>query len=380
MDNYFILHHDGFPMQLRTGNKTSFHLSCNSYVKNKHPDLFARLRPQVAKKFPKCIAKLKEKAQQKPEPRKKMTAEQKRKRKEGLTVAEKEEEVQEMLASKRQWGRVLPVTVVVSLAMLLYSLSLSGVPMSSGLALPVILGHIRAEGYSHLLHSQQPLHIVASMKDAGWLPEPKEIFWARGTVNRFYREVGMSMRMGTGNIAKPVRPAELANLRRLMGIRLLWTMVSYNITPEFVFQTDETGVSLLPFSESGRAAAGTSEVKWLGYKDKRQFTCVPIIDGEGKLVSPTQTIWGGTEYCAKTGARLYSATPQPKHQEETKEDLYHEQSGTHWTTFGTFKRLVEQLAEHVRAVCVAMYREFAETAWVLVLDCYAVHISEAFIT
>ena len=87
-------------------------------------------------------------------------------------------------------------------------------------------------------------------------------------------------------------------------------MVVNNVIPKLVFQMDETGVSLLPFSKRGRAQAGISEVLWHGWDEKRQFTITPIINGEGELVQPTQMIWGGTEY--KKGSnppeRLYGAT------------------------------------------------------------------------
>ena len=182
------------------------------------PLIFGKLRPQIALRFPERIEALKNKPPKKKDQRKKQS-------KEAVSMEEKEQEIKSMLAEKQNKGRrVLPSSLVVSIALLLYSISMSGAPMSSGLALPVILAHIAAEGYgakgphNSLVHSCQPSFPVQSMKLSGFVPEPGRMFWSQRTVNKFYRSIGLTMRQGTGNICKAVQPVELANLRKLMGL------------------------------------------------------------------------------------------------------------------------------------------------------------------
>ena len=45
----------------------------------------------------------------------------------------------------------------------------------------------------------------------------------------------------------------------------------------------------------------------------------------------------------------------------------------------TLKRLVLGLAEHVKKVCEADGLEFATTYWILIMDCYSVHICQEFL-
>lgn len=85
-----------------------------------------------------------------------------------------------------------------AIAMLLYHLYAAGVPMSSSLALPVILAEIGRQKCKHLLHSKQTAHpLGGTMKSHGIEPEPGKMFWTRRVVNLFYQKIGLSMREGT---------------------------------------------------------------------------------------------------------------------------------------------------------------------------------------
>ena len=260
--------------------------------------------------------------------------------------------------------------------------------MTSGTALPLMIGHIVAEGYGSILHSYHhgPMGKVALsgvMKDHGLVPEAGRIWLSTRAVCRFYTDIGMSMRSGTSSISKKPQPSEAASLRNIMKLRLLFCMVTHSVVPQLVFQIDETGVSLLPFSKRGRAQAGVSEVLWHGWDEKRQFTVTPIIDGEGKVIQPSQMIWGGQEYKKVGGVftseRLNGACPKPEVRAKHQEQLYHEQSNSHWCTIGTLKILVQKLYEHTITVCEALGLDVATQVFILVLDCYAVHIGEEFL-
>jgi hypothetical protein len=75
----------------------------------------------------------------------------------------------------------------------------------------------------------------------------------------------------------------------------------------------------------------------------------------------------------------YGATPSSTVAEECEKTLCHVQSPTHRCTFSTFCRLADNLAIHAVAVMLELSLDPEEQAWIIVLDCYAVHISEKFL-
>ena len=179
--------------------------------------------------------------------------------------------------------------------------------MTSSVALPLMLAHITSQGHANLLHSKQsPAPLLGTMRINGITAEQGKVFLTRRAVNQFYNDIGLSMRRGTGCFSKAIKPAEVDGLKDLLTYRLLFLMVHKIVPPELVFQFDETGCSLLPFSKRGRAQRGCKEVRFFGMDDKRQFTLTPVIDGLNKLIFPTQMIWAGTEIL-KIGDRGHAA-------------------------------------------------------------------------
>ena len=217
------------------------------------------------------------------------------------------------------------------------------------------------------------------MRVNGLVPERGRVFFTKRAVNQFYHDIGLTMRKGTSCFSKAIKPAEVDSLKEMMTYRLLWWMVKKAVPAELVFQFDETGCSLLPFSKRGRAQGGCSEVKFFGMDDKRQFTLTPVIDGLNKLIFPTQMIWAGTEIL-KNGDRGQGATPSESVKALHAEHLQHVQTASHWCTIGTIQLLIIAIATHVASV-VADNSDLAGEAqhWIVVLDCYAVHIGEEFI-
>ena len=92
-------------------------------------------------------------------------------------------------------------------------------------------------------------------------------------------------------------------------------------------------------------------------------------------------IWGGKEYKEGTTERLYSATAHKsgKVAEECKEHLYHNQTESHWCTIGSLKEFICKLYVHVTVVCAALGLDVAMQTFILVLDCYSVHIGQEFL-
>ena len=83
-------------------------------------------------------------------------------------------------SSNRNGHRALPAAVVLGLAMMLYAQFLAGVPMNSAIALPMMLGHIRANNCGHLLHSMQTpvaLPVHPSLAKMSIPLEPGRIFF-----------------------------------------------------------------------------------------------------------------------------------------------------------------------------------------------------------
>jgi len=290
-------------------------------------------------------------------------------------------------------NQVVPSTIFVGLAMLLWSQYLAGVPLTCSLALPMVVGYFRANGVSHLLHSMQTsVPLLISLKAAGFAHEPGKVFWTKRLLNRFFLKIGLSMRKGTCNHGKSKKPAEVDGLRKLLGLRLLWVMVKKCVPRGLIFQLDETGVDLLPLHNYGRAAQGSKEVNFHGIDEKRQFTLTPVIDGDGELLKPTQTIWGGQEFKTipdpadpkgrrriPTSEFASGACPSQAVQDQFSETLVHVQTESHWCTFGSFIRLITSIATHAMQKMHALGLDVTDQHWIIVMDVYSVHISEAFI-
>ena len=129
--------------------------------------------------------------------------------------------------------------------------------MTSSVALPLMLAHIRSQGFGNLLHSKQsPAPLLGTMRINGLVPERGRVFLTKRAVNQFYNDIGLTMRAGTGCFSKAIKPAEVDSLKEILTYRLLWLMVQKCVPPELVFQFDETGCSLLPFSKRDRAQRG----------------------------------------------------------------------------------------------------------------------------
>ena len=85
-------------------------------------------------------------------------------------------------------------------------------------------------------------------------------------------------------------PDGFIDIKRMFLRRVVFIVRKFNIPPALFINLDETGVCLLP---SQKRTWGPSEVKQisvLGWGDKRQFTVIPAISAEGKLVGKAQVI------------------------------------------------------------------------------------------
>ena len=156
----------------------------------------------------------------------------------------------------------------------------------------------------------------------------------------------------------------------IMYLRLLFMVVMFAIPQYLVYNFDETGVELLRFGNIGRAQRGLAEVSWHGFDDKRQFTACIIINALGEIILPTQVIWRGEP--GLTGAC-------PKRSQSDPAYLRHTQSKSHWTTLETLKELMLLLFEDFKKQCIKNGLDPLTQKWVLMMDCYPVHIGAEFL-
>ena len=166
---------------------------------------------------------------------------------EAPTMSEKAIEVETIFGTHDESKKSIhSAGCLMAVAMVLYSLFLAGVPMTSALALPVILAKIKSLGFGHQLHSKQSCHpLDGTLKSNGLQAEKGKMLWTRRVVNLFYQKIGLSMRNGTKNFSKAKKPEEVEDLRQVLFYRLLFVMVTKKVAPAFTFQMDETGVPLL---------------------------------------------------------------------------------------------------------------------------------------
>ena len=253
---------------------------------------------------------------------------------------------------------------------MLWTMSQSGLPMTCAIALPLIIGHMMESGYENLIHPEQVYYPLESMASAGIKPHKGCTFWSQRIVNRFCSRIGLSMRKGTKSFSKQRDDEQIKACRYIMYLRLLFMVVTFCIPEYLVYNFDETGVELLRFGKYGREQRGFAEVSWHGFDDKRQFTACIVINALGEMVNPTQIIWRGK-------AGLHGACP--KGDQTDSEYLQHTQSASHWTTLETLKELILLIAADVKRQCEANGLDYPSQKWVLMMDCYSVHIRADFL-
>ena len=104
-------------------------------------------------------------------------------------------------------------------------------------------------------------------------------------------------------------------------------------------------------------------------------------------------VWGGNEFKTvkdpsdpagrkriSTGELATGALPSEEVIKLHADHLWHVQTPTHWCTFSSFCCLINGLAAHAESEMAKMGLDVSTQFWIVVIDCYAVHISKQFIT
>ena len=84
-----------------------------------------------------------------------------------IPVADKQGDFHKQIG-KGSNRRILPASLLISLASMLWVISQSGVPMDSSIALPVMINHIRKVGLENLLHTGQTDYGAARNNEVRW--------------------------------------------------------------------------------------------------------------------------------------------------------------------------------------------------------------------
>eukprot|EP00731_Ephydatia_muelleri_P002914 Em0001g2914a len=208
-----------------------------------------------------------------------------------------------------------------------------------------------------------PCGMVVAQYNAGF---PLSTTLLMPMYRKFLLKIGLKYR----TITKAARclPDGFIDIKRMFLRRVVFIVRKFNIPPALFINLDETGVCLLPTQKRTWGPSGAKQISVLGWGDKRQFTVIPAISAEGKLVGKAQVIWAGqTDRCHPKGAEI----------DIMADLLFHSHSTSHWTTEDTILEYVAVL--HTTNVIPKMKEQGLDPKtqkWVLLWDCYSVHRSD----
>lgn len=188
---------------------------------------------------------------------------------------------------------------------------------------------------------------------AGWISK-----WAR-------TEMKWSWRKSTTAASK--LPLDWEERGVQMAMRLAAQIEMYDVHASLVINLDQTGVHLVPASFWTYDPAGSSSVAVVGAEDKRQITAVVASSLYGDVL-PLQLIFQG-----KTERSHPPSTPS-----SISARVHVTHSPNHWSNVETMQQWVEHVFIPYRERCVRQFELRADAAAILVLDVWAVHISQEF--
>lgn len=137
-------------------------------------------------------------------------------------------------------------------------------------------------GISRLHLRARILRLVSDMcpsilaSNGGWLT------CHDGLLREIEKEMNLGRRAAT--TAKRGAVDSMENMRSLFIARVAYTCSAFNIPKCLVFHMDETGVKLLPVSQSTLCVRGAKAVTIRHSDDKRQVTCIVAGDLEGSIL------------------------------------------------------------------------------------------------
>lgn len=239
------------------------------------------------------------------------------------------------------------------LVALLTALRDSGAPMDSSILRPVMRAVIK-------------YHIPSVMKENGG-----KFDCSRSWVRKFlWQTMGMSFKKHTTAAQKMPKDWEQQWEYYILRIALL--AMQYNIPPELFVNSDQTAVWFVPTNgQRTYEKRGATEVRIMGLDDKRNMTAVPSGAASGHLLA-MQLIYGGT---------TERSLPRPDLLRDARAKGHHiTNTANHWSTLKTMKELVEYIIAPYFQEKIKEMKLPADQKCIWSIDCWSVHISEAFRT
>jgi DDE superfamily endonuclease len=186
-----------------------------------------------------------------------------------------------------------------------------------------------------LREASVPLHyrtvkrqVLAIMKKAG-LPLKEgqpSVSWCR----MFLSKNNFRRRRKT-NAGRKQLPADAESIQERFFLQCALIIQEHRIPKQFVFNWDETGVSLVDLGKYTMELKGSKEVRIVGADDKRQITVATCTTAAGTC-GPFTVIWQGKSSSTR-------AIPQAKY----PQSWCVQQTESHWMTQGAQKKYLKKL-------------------------------------
>jgi hypothetical protein len=193
--------------------------------------------------------------------------------------------------------------------------------------------------------------------------------FSRNFISCFLRhQMGWSLRRGTTVASK--LPEDWIEQGVAMAKRIAALISMHdNIHKALIVNLDQTGVELVPASNTTYDKKGKKSIAIVGQDDKRQITAVVASSPIGVLL-PLQLIFGGkTDRCHP---------PIPDHIKQSGFHITH--SDNHWSNQQTMKQYVEHIINPYYKQQIRKYSLPSTSKLILQLDCWSVHKSAEFIS
>lgn len=184
------------------------------------------------------------------------------------------------------------------------------------------------------------------------------------------QELGWSVRAGTTAAQKLPVGWEVMGVD--MRDRLAVLVGTYGIPPDLVVNFDQTGVYYVPtMGARTYAPRGSKDVSVLGMEDKRQFTAVMGSSAAGALL-PMQIVYKG---------KVASSLPAVNARADAVAAGFHfTLSSNHWSSQLTMEQYLEEIISPYVNGVIEKLKLLPSQKAVVILDCWSVHKSVAFIT
>ncbi|KAF7799758.1 hypothetical protein EIP86_011000 [Pleurotus ostreatoroseus] len=189
-------------------------------------------------------------------------------------------------------------------------------------------------------------------------------------VHSFIQDVlGWSMRQGT-RATRKVPPNAVALCTKTF-FRIMFAMRLHNIHPDFVINSDQGGVVLIPTGKSTYDVKGIKNVGVFSHEEKRQTTIVLASSMSGNIL-PFQSVWGGS-----TNSSLPAKDAPRRAEADTLGFTYAHGDTRHWSSRQTTKEWINDILDKYLARMRSKHGLPDSAKAILLIDVWPVHIADS---